>query len=372
MSVIAEIRDSKFFKLIADISVIHWLITGTLGIVTALEAAVHDKPLETVILYFVGVCALALCALHYGARALERWEPHKATVRRIPGSVKRLIVPIAALVMVLVFWFAWPKLRATKENPASPTTATAAGNNGLSQTSTRTPDRGELAQDETTTEAPVKDRAASPQVLASEKGSLKDRPTKKTSRIAQGQTAVAPTAAVQNDPSRQKLTAANNDLGQSPTYGVTNPVGSIVNQNSTNQGAQTVINLTPPKRVLTTAQASALDTLALSIPESQGVEIDAENVKECKDYARQIYDALTKEEGKYKARITLAVAVGPWEGSGQPPAGTVVCVTDDKSPAYGTAEHLADILAADKSDSVTRGKCAEIPGNEAKIIIAER
>jgi hypothetical protein len=43
-----------------------------------------------------------------------------------------------------------------------------------------------------------------------------------------------------------------------PTYGVTNPVGSIVNQNSPNNGVQTINNLSPPDRHLLPEQKAAI------------------------------------------------------------------------------------------------------------------
>lgn len=102
MTLISEVRESKLFKLIADISVVHWLITVIPGLVAGMEAATHGKPLETVILYFVGVSALVLVALHYGGLVWAKYWPRlKSVVKPPPLTLWRLIVPLGALLVVL-------------------------------------------------------------------------------------------------------------------------------------------------------------------------------------------------------------------------------------------------------------------------------
>lgn len=69
---IATVRDSWLFKVIADISVVHWIISTGTGAIPAGAAFMHGKSLEQVIAYFSGVAAAMLMALHYGAKLWPR------------------------------------------------------------------------------------------------------------------------------------------------------------------------------------------------------------------------------------------------------------------------------------------------------------
>jgi hypothetical protein len=109
---LSEFRESKFFKNIGDISVVHWCITVVPGLASGAAATMHGRPLETVILYFVGACALMFVLLHYGTLAWAKYWPkitQKAT-DEAPRKHWRLTIPILALVVMVAFgWFAKPK-----------------------------------------------------------------------------------------------------------------------------------------------------------------------------------------------------------------------------------------------------------------------
>lgn len=102
MTLLTKVRESKLFKAIADISVVHWVITVVPGLVSGIEAAMHGTPLETIILYFLAVSALMLVLLHFGGLA---WAKYSPTVRELtagqPRNLWRLIVPLGALFIVL-------------------------------------------------------------------------------------------------------------------------------------------------------------------------------------------------------------------------------------------------------------------------------
>jgi hypothetical protein len=103
VGVIAEVRESRLFKAIADFSVVHWLFTITPGLIAGVEARVHGKPPEIVILYFVGLCALMLVVLHYGGLAWTKYVSPKVSLDRVPGNIKRVFIPVVAFVVLLVW-----------------------------------------------------------------------------------------------------------------------------------------------------------------------------------------------------------------------------------------------------------------------------
>ena len=106
MTMMAEFRESRTFKLVADISVFHWFFTVIPGVISGVAASMHGKSLETVLAYLVGVSALAMAGVHYGSLAVARYRPRIAhETEKIPKSLSRLIIPFAALVVVLVAWF---------------------------------------------------------------------------------------------------------------------------------------------------------------------------------------------------------------------------------------------------------------------------
>jgi hypothetical protein len=129
VSVLSEFRESRLFKAIADISVVHWLVTIVPGLVSGTAAAMHGRPLETVILYFVGLSALMLVVLQFGGLAWAKYWPkiNQNAADASPYKLWGLIIPGMALIVMLgVGWLAKPKPSATS------TGATVATNNGAS------------------------------------------------------------------------------------------------------------------------------------------------------------------------------------------------------------------------------------------------
>lgn len=88
MNVLAEFRESKLFKLVSDISVFHWFLTVIPGLIAAVAAALHGKSIETVVLFFAGVCALAFIAVHYGGLIWAKYgkSNRKGNRREVAGK----------------------------------------------------------------------------------------------------------------------------------------------------------------------------------------------------------------------------------------------------------------------------------------------
>jgi hypothetical protein len=116
VTILSELRESRLFKAIADISVVHWLFTVVPGLITGIEAAMHGKPLEIVIAYFAGLSALMLVVLHYGALAWAKYfskiKPEGA--HQPAGKLWRMIIPAVALAVILgLGYLAKPKSTST-------------------------------------------------------------------------------------------------------------------------------------------------------------------------------------------------------------------------------------------------------------------
>jgi len=130
MSMIGDFRESKTFKFIADVSVVHWLMTITPGIVSGLAATMHGRSLEVVILYFFGVSALVLVVLHYGGLAWAKFRNQIITesVDRIPAwrSLWRLGIPVLSFAVLL--FGSW--IIHSKHRPAI-NTPTVSSNSGI-------------------------------------------------------------------------------------------------------------------------------------------------------------------------------------------------------------------------------------------------
>lgn len=178
MSVIAAIRDSKPFKAVADISVVHWIFTSVLGSASGIEAAVHGKPLETVLLYGVGVSALTLAALHYGALF---WTKHFSTGIQVrsPGSLKRLIIPVLAAVVILAVWFLRPQSKPAIVSTFVPVSGAIGGSQSGQAASTPEAPAPILNHEISEAQTPkkgIKSKARGPLVNASQKQPV-TRPT---------------------------------------------------------------------------------------------------------------------------------------------------------------------------------------------------
>lgn len=109
---ITAIRESKTFKAIADISVVHWLWTVTPGIGASVAAILHGKPVEDVIFYFVSISALTFVALHYSGIAWKRFvksgaSENAATAAKPSHNPWKVIAPVVGLIIVLAVWFGY-------------------------------------------------------------------------------------------------------------------------------------------------------------------------------------------------------------------------------------------------------------------------
>jgi hypothetical protein len=101
---LAEIRDSKFWKWTGEISVFHWVITTVFSIASSVAAAMHDKSLELVIVYFAVTGASILAIIHYIGLLTKK----KADVN-VKNNHWKLVIPTLALIAVVVLWFAYPR-----------------------------------------------------------------------------------------------------------------------------------------------------------------------------------------------------------------------------------------------------------------------
>ncbi len=108
MTIVQNIRDSKVFKLIADISVVHWIVTVGPGVCASVVAATHGKSLEDVLLYFFLIFAAASFLVYYSELLYGKWKASRGTVEqetRYRNKNWGLAVPLLALVVVFGAWF---------------------------------------------------------------------------------------------------------------------------------------------------------------------------------------------------------------------------------------------------------------------------
>ncbi|HVA16484.1 MAG TPA: hypothetical protein VMV59_02100 [Candidatus Dormibacteraeota bacterium] len=101
MGIWSDLTESKVFTFLGKISVLHWTITIIPGLVSGIGAAMHGKPIEVVILYSVGACALTLVVLHYGR--LEWEKHHKGQPSTVQRRYSRLWIPALALMGLVAF-----------------------------------------------------------------------------------------------------------------------------------------------------------------------------------------------------------------------------------------------------------------------------
>jgi hypothetical protein len=285
VSMLAEFRESKLFKLISDISVIHWFFTVIPGVFAAAEAVLHGKPPEIVILFFFGVCACVFVALHYGGKVWTTYIApiQKETMDKMPGSLKRLFIPVVALLLVVVFSL-WPKSKTADTKPPNTKTTSQTADTAASQQNSAAPPRMDNSASssqtgQSTTSPPLASSTDVPETKKkANNGKVKPSTTK--SAPTQQATSRKPVPPVRGKnlalhiqktegstfdnfdiKGQTEINDSHHDTftswkvsGAQPTYSVTNPVGSIVNQGSSNYGTQTVNNA-PPSRVLDEAHA---------------------------------------------------------------------------------------------------------------------
>lgn len=117
-------------------------------------------------------------------------------------------------------------------------------------------------------------------------------------------------AALHEEPPKQEGKAP-------PTFGVTNPSGSIVNQDSVISAPQTVINFAPPERHLLRQQKDAIESFLQGKACKLTMMGILENVPDAQTYAVEIADAF-KAGGCTVAdnRVQSYMADKPWSGVG--------------------------------------------------------
>src|SRR5260370_12437202 len=105
MSILQGFRESKAFKLIADMSVVHWVYTVGPAFLTSVVAAMRGRPLEDVLLYFFVVSAAVLVLVHYSQVLYAKWKAFTGAAKQIEQKQNRnwgLAVPLFAFIAVLV------------------------------------------------------------------------------------------------------------------------------------------------------------------------------------------------------------------------------------------------------------------------------
>jgi len=120
-----------------------------------------------------------------------------------------------------------------------------------------------------------------------------------------------PTAPAQQAPARESIPRP------APTYNVTNPSGSIINQESVIAAPQTVNNFAPPERHLSAQQKDAIVTFLQGKDCKVTMMGILENVPDAQAYAIEIADAF-KAGGCVVVgdRVQPYMADRPWSGIG--------------------------------------------------------
>jgi hypothetical protein len=190
------------WKLIGDLSVFHWIITITPGLVAAIAGRLHGMPLEVAVLWFVGISALVVIILSY----LKKPSGQRP-------RYWRLAFPVGAVVLLIT-------LPLFVREKAGVTVAEA------------TP----IQQPTTPPETPP----------ATDKPKRKPAPSKR-SKPKSSPAAPQPAPPQPAESPAKEDTTKPSVPEQQPTFSVTNPSGSIINQGSTVQAPQTVNNYGPPK-----------------------------------------------------------------------------------------------------------------------------
>ena len=69
-----DVRNSRLWRLVADLHVIHWVLAGIAafgGFLVGKAASVFGRPLHIALLYVFASAALLFVALHYGWKLVE-------------------------------------------------------------------------------------------------------------------------------------------------------------------------------------------------------------------------------------------------------------------------------------------------------------
>jgi len=151
---------------------------------------------------------------------------------------------------------------------------------------------------------------------------------------------------VHNKDKTEKQKPASAKASQS-TYSVTNPTGSIVNQNSPNLGSQTVIN-EPPERHLSAEEIANLTAFSNRLPEAVTLDIETIADTESQVLASEAKRALKVSDANYGTGMA-------W-GGGHNPKGLEVQIGDisDLNLVNLARELRTILLATDPSIRLTK------------------
>jgi hypothetical protein len=293
---LAEIRESRAYKLLGDISLIHWIIGVTPGLVSGVLAVTHGKSLEDVILYFTVASAATLIAFHYG---IVLWNKLKSSGASLISTVavrrsSYVWLPVAALALLTTFYFIF-------RHTPSPQTATQ--NSQPQPIGPISPPLPQAPGNPVTSTNPIPEESKKP-------GAMKRKPEK----LAQ-----------ESHPPTQ-----------------TAPGG--INIGRDNNGTATVNNFAPLQRRLTPSQTEALNHLAEGLPQDfsdpakDRLIVVAVNEAEPIKYAMEIQQ-IFQTYGKTR-ELTRGLS---WRGA--VPEGVQVLVHSADDDVYRTAQLIVSTMA---------------------------
>jgi hypothetical protein len=99
-----KLRESKAWKMLGDISLLHWLLSTIPSFVAGIAAWLRTSELDIAILLFAIVFALVMFGLHELEKRKAIKRSSIATEPRRPKHW-RLLIPIGAVVLLLIFPF---------------------------------------------------------------------------------------------------------------------------------------------------------------------------------------------------------------------------------------------------------------------------
>jgi hypothetical protein len=220
-STIDRIRESSHWRNLSDISLLQWVCGLAVGMITGISSVIHHAQLEVALTFFI---VSAAAALYIGSRLSRWWRDVRTPIAGAPaGEAKRRTTksyfthtpPVIAVAIFIAFYFIYQKL--TSMSPATKPPDVV--------TSRPSPE----GKSEPNTPADVPKIEPIPAA----------KPPKKQPRIELNP---LPTAKQEPNPSGPSV---------QPTYSVTNPSGSVINQGSAVNAPQTVNNFGPPPPVFT-------------------------------------------------------------------------------------------------------------------------
>jgi hypothetical protein len=115
-------------------------------------------------------------------------------------------------------------------------------------------------------------------------------------------------------------------------------------------------------------QPAQLSEIANSLPDSQLLDVLADNTTEAVGYATSIYNAFKPAGNKLKPGPTIALV--PIHSGENTPNGTMVCVLNFSQPNFATAKAIAEVLAKNSPIRIWVEQCAGLTSDEIRVIVA--